>query len=94
MAKQQFYNVNSGGLAVKYIALCAKWFICSDRRGSQVRSHREVETFPGIKNTLNGAAVSTELILRPPEDVIHSDADHPRDISAPSFRTALWEGGV
>ena len=44
--------------------------------------------------TLNGVAVSTELfkikrdVKDPPEDVKHSGSDHPRRISAPSFRTA------
>ena len=50
--------------------------------------------------TLNGAAVSTELLKhkggrwRPPEDVKHSGSDHPMGILAPSFRTApLWVVG-
>ena len=49
---------------------------------------------------LNGAAVSTELvkikggIKDPPDNVKHSGSDHPRGISAPSFRTApLWVMG-
>jgi len=50
---------------------------------------------------LNGAPVSTELLkikmgtLKTSEDVKHSVSDHPKGISAPSFRTApLWvEGG-
>jgi len=61
-------------LAVKHVALCAKGWIFSDRQGLQVRSHQEVETFPGInisahnivggKTSLYGAAISTELIKK------------------------------
>ena len=45
-------------------------------------------------STLNGVAVSTELlkikgdVKKNPEDVKHSGSDHPQGISAPSFRTA------
>jgi len=48
---------------------------------------------------LNGAAVSAELlqikgdVKDPPEDVKHSGSDHPRDISASSFRTAHHVSG-
>ena len=73
--------LSSGGLALKHLVFCAKGLI------SRL-------TTSWWLTTLNGAAVSTELIKikgdveDPPQDVTHSGSYHPQGISAPSFRTA------